>query len=138
VVAVEDRRRGRRRAITAFGHWDLDGNGSNLIPTKALAQLGIKRVFNAHVHQPRHFERTGIEIINVGSLQTYGHGEGEELYVTIDVDQLKSNPDRYRDKCARIRLKEGELPLRWTAFRYRSRRRRRTSTSAPTTTKPST
>ena len=22
-------------AITAFGHWDLDGNGPNLIPTKA-------------------------------------------------------------------------------------------------------
>ena len=40
-------------AVTAFGHWDLDGNGPNLIPTKALARLGIKRVFNGHVHQPR-------------------------------------------------------------------------------------
>jgi hypothetical protein len=40
---------------------------------------------------------------------SYGHGEGEELYVTIDLDQLKSDPDQYRDKCVRIRLKEGEL-----------------------------
>ena len=37
-------------AVTAFGHWDIDGNGPNLIPTKALARLGIKRVFNGHVH----------------------------------------------------------------------------------------
>jgi hypothetical protein len=54
-------------------------------------------------------ERDGIEIINVGSLQPFGHGEGEELYVTIDLDQLKSDPDQYRDKCVRIRLKEGEV-----------------------------
>jgi DNA repair exonuclease SbcCD nuclease subunit len=96
-------------AITAFGHWDLDGNGPNLIPTKALARLGIQRVFNGHVHQPRCLERHGIEIINVGSLQPLGHGEGEEMYVTIDLDQLKSDPDQYRDKCVRIRLKQGEL-----------------------------
>ena len=96
-------------AVTAFGHWDLDGNGSNLIPTKALAQLGIKRVFNGHVHQPRSLERDGIEIINVGSLHPFGHGEGEEMYVTIELDQFKSAPDQYRDKCVRIRLKEGEL-----------------------------
>jgi hypothetical protein len=53
--------------------------------------------------------RDGLEINNVGSLQAYGHGEGEDLYVTIDLDQFKSNPDQYRDKCVRIRLKEGEL-----------------------------
>jgi hypothetical protein len=29
--------------------------------------------------------------------------------VTIDLDELKSDPDHYRDKCVRIRLKEGEL-----------------------------
>jgi hypothetical protein len=46
-------------AVTAFGHWDLDGNGPNLIPTKALARLGIKRVFNGHVHQPRCLDATG-------------------------------------------------------------------------------
>ncbi len=96
-------------AITAFGHWDLDGNGPNLIPTKALARLGIKRVFNGHVHLPRALERDGIEIINVGSLQPLGHGEGEEMYVTIELDQFKSDPDQYRDKCVRLRLKEGEL-----------------------------
>jgi hypothetical protein len=98
-----------RDAMTAFSHWDLDGNGPNLIPTTALARLGIKRVFNGHVHLPRALERDGIEIINVGSLQPLGHGEGEEMYVTIDLDHLKSDPDQYRDKCVRIRLKQGEL-----------------------------
>ena len=29
--------------------------------------------------------------------------------MTIDIDQFKSDPDQYRDKCVRIRLKEGEL-----------------------------
>ncbi len=96
-------------AITAFSHWDIDGNGPNLIPTKALARLGIKRVFNGHVHLPRALERDGIEIMNVGSPQPFGHGEGEELYVTIELDQFKSDPDQYRDKCVRLRLKEGEL-----------------------------
>jgi hypothetical protein len=61
-----------------------------------------------HVHQPRALQRDGIEIVNVGSMQPYGHGEGEELYVTIELDQFKSDPDQYRDKCVRIRLKEGE------------------------------
>ena len=31
------------------------------------------------------------------------------MYVTIELDQFKSDPDQYRDKCVRIRLKEGEL-----------------------------
>jgi DNA repair exonuclease SbcCD nuclease subunit len=97
------------RAVTAFGHWDLDGNGPNLIPTKALVQLGVKRVYNGHVHLPRVLERDGIEIINVGSLQPFAHGEGEEMYVTIGLEELRSHPDQYRDKCVRIRLKEGEL-----------------------------
>ena len=30
------------------------------------------------------------------------------MYVTIELDQFKSDPDQYRDKCVRIRLKEGE------------------------------
>ena len=29
--------------------------------------------------------------------------------MTIDLDQFKSGPDQYRDKCVRLRLKEGEL-----------------------------
>ncbi len=29
--------------------------------------------------------------------------------MTIDLDRLKSDLDQYRDKCVRIRLKEGEL-----------------------------
>ena len=31
------------------------------------------------------------------------------MYVTIELDQFKSDPDQYRDKCVRLRLKEGEL-----------------------------
>ncbi len=29
------------------------------------------------------------------------------MYVTIELDQFKSDPDQYRDKCVRIRLKGG-------------------------------
>ena len=47
--------------------------------------------------------------VNVGSLQAFAHSEGEDLYVTIDLDQLKSDPDQYRGKCVRFRLKEGGL-----------------------------
>lgn len=96
-------------ALTAFGHWDLDGTGPNLIPLKALAQIGVKRVYNGHVHLPRIIDREGIQIINVGSLQPFAHGEGEEMYVSIGLEELKSAPEQYRDKCVRVRLQEGEV-----------------------------
>jgi DNA repair exonuclease SbcCD nuclease subunit len=94
-------------ASIAVGHWDLDGNGPNLIPTKTLAALGIRRVLNGHVHLPRIETRDGIEIINIGSLQPLAHGEGDELYVTVSLEELKHGD--YSDKCVRVRLAEGEL-----------------------------
>ena len=87
---------------TAFGHWDLDGSGSNLIPIEALERIGIKKVFNGHVHLPRAEQREGIEIINVGSLQPFAHGEGNELYVTVTLDEAKTLD--LRDKSVRVRL----------------------------------
>ncbi len=94
------------QCTTAFGHWDLDGSGSNLIPIEALKRIGIKKVFNGHVHLPRVEEREGIEIINVGSLQPFAHGEGNELYVTVTLDEAKTLD--LRDKSVRVRLNQGE------------------------------
>jgi DNA repair exonuclease SbcCD nuclease subunit len=92
---------------TAFGHWDLDGSGSNLIPIAALKRIGIRKVFNGHVHLPRLEERDGIEIINVGSLQPFAHGEGNELYLTVTLDEAKVLD--LKEKCVRVRLNEGEI-----------------------------
>lgn len=95
-------------ANIAFGHWDLDGNSPNLIPVGHLADLGVMRVYNGHVHLPREEVREGIHIVNVGSLQPYAHGEGDELYVTTTLDVIRSSPDAYKDKCVRVRLQENE------------------------------
>jgi hypothetical protein len=45
--------------------------GVQPIPTKGLAQLGIKRVFNGHVHQPRCLERDGIQMGSPGRRKSY-------------------------------------------------------------------
>jgi DNA repair exonuclease SbcCD nuclease subunit len=95
------------QCTTAFGHWDFDGSGPNLIPIEALKRIGIKKVFNGHVHLPRVEQREGMEIINVGSLQPFAHGEGNELYVTVTLDEAKTLD--LRGKCVRVRLNEGEI-----------------------------
>lgn len=95
-------------APTAFGHWDLDGHSSNLIPIQALKDIGVTRVFNGHVHLPRVEIRDGLEIINVGSLLPLAHGEGEEMHVTIGLDELRADPELYVNKCVRLRLEPGE------------------------------
>ena len=92
---------------TAFGHWDLDGDGPNLIPIDALKELGVNRVFNGHVHLPRYEVRNGIEIINVGSLQPFAYGEGDEFYVTVSLEEARTQD--FKDKCVRIRLQPGEV-----------------------------
>jgi predicted phosphodiesterase len=94
-------------AKTAFGHWDLDGVSQNLIPIDALKELGVERVFNGHVHLPRTETRDGIKIINVGSLQAYAHGEGSEFYLTVSLEEARTQD--FKDKCVRIRLQPGEV-----------------------------
>jgi DNA repair exonuclease SbcCD nuclease subunit len=98
-------------AKITFGHWDVDGLGDshNLIPTKLLAELGVKRAFTGHVHKPDSFTRDGVDVVVVGSLQPYSHGEGD-MYVSLSLDEARLiDPAAIRDKCIRIRLQPGEV-----------------------------
>jgi DNA repair exonuclease SbcCD nuclease subunit len=97
-------------AEIAVGHWDVDsfGDDHNLIPTKLLAELGVKRAFTGHVHKPDRFTRDGVDVVVVGSLQPFSHGEGP-MYVTLSLDEARQvDPATIRDKCVRIQLKPGE------------------------------
>lgn len=80
----------------------------NLIPTKLLAELGIKAAYTGHAHKPDRFARDDVEVVVVGSLQPYAHGEGD-LYVTLSLDEARRvDPASLKDKCVRIQLQPGE------------------------------
>lgn len=111
----------------AFFHADVDPrNGpENLIPTEALAELGITRAFTGHDHKPRRFEREGVDVTVVGSLQPFAFGEqvDDKLYVTISYDEAKTDPSCYKDKVVRVDLRKGEardLDLDCLQLVYRS------------------
>jgi DNA repair exonuclease SbcCD nuclease subunit len=98
-------------AEIAVGHWDVDsfGDDHNLIPTKLLAELGVKRAFTGHVHKPDRFTRDGIDVVVVGSLQPFSHGEGD-MYITLSLDEAREvDPAAIWDKCVRIQLQAGEI-----------------------------
>jgi DNA repair exonuclease SbcCD nuclease subunit len=97
-------------AEIAMGHWDVEGFGDNhnLIPTRLLAELGVSRAFTGHVHKPDSFRRDGVDVVVVGSLQPFSHGEGN-MYVTLTIDEAREvDPTTIKDKCVRIQLKPGE------------------------------
>ena len=97
-------------AEIAVGHWDVDsfGNDHNLIPTRLLAEMGVKRAFTGHVHKPDRFSRDGIDVVVVGSLQPFSHGEGP-MYVTLRLDEVREvDPTTITNKCVRIQLQPGE------------------------------
>jgi DNA repair exonuclease SbcCD nuclease subunit len=91
----------------AFGHWDTIFGEENMIPTEALAAAGCKLAYTGHVHKPDRFERDGVEVVVVGSLQPYAHGEGD-LYVTLTLAQLQTTNQDLRNKCVRVVLGPGE------------------------------
>ncbi|BCJ91741.1 hypothetical protein IZ6_24760 [Terrihabitans soli] len=95
----------------AVGHWDVDGQGSNLIPTDVLADRGIVQAFTGHVHKPDQFKRHGVDVTVVGSMLPYAHGEeiNDDLYVTTNLEAVKADPGSFRNKIVRIDLKPGEL-----------------------------
>lgn len=97
----------------AVGHWDVDERMDpfNLVPTKKLAAAGVKTVFTGHDHKARTLNRDGIEVVVVGSMQPFAHGEenDEALYVTRSLAEVLDDPKAYRDKCLRIRLESGEV-----------------------------
>jgi hypothetical protein len=70
--------------------------------------LGVKRAFTGHVHKPDRFTRDGVDVVVVGSLQAFSHGEGP-MYVTLSLDEAREvDPAAIRDKCVRIQLRRGE------------------------------
>lgn len=114
---------------TAYGHWDTDPRGShhNLIPTQALAKIGIERAFTGHVHKPDQFVRDGVDVTVVGSMQPYAQGEdggqGSVRYVTLDLERLHElmevAPTVLAGSCVRLRLApgeqwDGEIPDCWS------------------------
>ena len=91
---------------TVYSHWDLDSFGGpdfNLIPYAALNKHGVKDVYNGHVHKKNEFDRAGIHVHVVGSLQPYAHGEesDESLYVTRKFSEL-GDLSAYRHKALRV------------------------------------
>lgn len=88
-----------------FGHFDTEFGDHNMVPT----ELNFERIYTGHVHKPDRFTRHGTEVVIVGSLQPYAHGEeiNHDLYVTLRPDQLAGAGD-LTNKCVRIlgRLEE--------------------------------
>lgn len=94
-----------------FGHWDTaaypDAPTTNLVPYKELAELGVKTVYNGHVHRPHVFTNGGVTINVVGSMQPYAHGEevNDSLYITIPFKDLnRYSSDSLRNRCVRVVL----------------------------------
>lgn len=91
----------------AFGHWDTVFGADNMIPTKQLAAAGCKVAYTGHVHLPDQFKRDGVEVIQVGSMQPYAHGEDYgEMYVTLGLDEITG--ENLTDKCVRVSLLPGQ------------------------------
>ena len=91
-----------------FMHHDFtDFGGDHVIPTRLLAEKGIKRVINGHDHIARTEKRHGVEVIMTGSMQPYSHAEDpeERLYLTRTLDQLGDA----KNKNVRLVLAEGEV-----------------------------
>lgn len=96
----------------AFGHWDTIFGFDNLIPTARMAELGIKRAYTGHVHQPDAFTRDGVRVNVVGSMQPYAHGEDDPddpdpMYVTLSLAEIEGR--NLRNKCVRVKLAPGEV-----------------------------
>lgn len=98
---------------TAYGHWDADPRTAthNLIPTKALAAAGIKQAYTGHVHLPATFNRDGVQVEIVGSMQPYAQGEdggqGHIRYATLSLAELEAAGD-LSNTVVRLQLAPGE------------------------------
>lgn len=81
-----------------FGHFDIEFGDHNQIPTT----LDFERIYTGHDHKARRLTRHGTEIIVVGSMQPYAHGEetDDSLYLTLRADEVRGHD--FRNKCVRI------------------------------------
>jgi DNA repair exonuclease SbcCD nuclease subunit len=102
------------KTLAALGHWDLTSHGSdfNLVPTEALAKLGVPVVYTGHIHKAQTIERHGVTVHAVGSLQPYAHGEqqvGDTFYQTLTLEEFGvRDPAEFKDVNLRIILKGNE------------------------------
>ncbi|MBD9544223.1 metallophosphoesterase [Ensifer sp. ENS04] len=82
-----------------FGHFDVEFGEHNMVPT----ELHYDRIYTGHDHKARTLTRHGTEVVVVGSMQPYAHGEepDDSLYVTLTADQLAGAGDLH-NKCVRI------------------------------------
>ena len=95
-----------------FGHWDtknFGGDDSNLLPYDLLRGL-TKQVYTGHVHKPERFDASGLEVVVVGSMQPYAHGECADndpapMYFTTTPDELEGVD--VSDRCVRLILPAG-------------------------------
>lgn len=92
----------------AFGHWDTIFGHDNMIPTEKLELMGCTLAYTGHVHLPDEFTRNYVQVVQVGSMQPYAHGEDDgEMYVTVTSDQLAGKD--LSKKCVRVQLRPGEI-----------------------------
>lgn len=92
----------------AIGHYDTVFGKDNMIPTEKLAEKGCKVAYTGHVHLPDEFDRDGVHVVQVGSMQPYAHGEDRgEMYVTLRPDEVEGKD--LSQKCVRIQLEPGEV-----------------------------
>ena len=93
----------------AFGHWDTAFSDHNMVPTEA----GVPKLYTGHVHKPATFTRDGTEVIGVGSMQPYAHGEevNDDLYITLSEEQFQDQKlEDLKNKCVRLLFPyDGEL-----------------------------
>ncbi|MGO7308794.1 metallophosphoesterase [Rhizobium ruizarguesonis] len=82
-----------------FGHFDVEFGEHNMVPTK----LHFERIYTGHDHKARTLKRDGTEVVVVGSMQPYAHGEepDDSLYITVRAEDI-TDPSIFRDKCLRI------------------------------------
>lgn len=110
------------RLDAVFGHWDVESYGSsahdfNMVPTAVLSKI-TGTIYTGHVHRPTQFERDGVTVNVVGSMQPYAHGEDAEgqFYVTRGFEEYEkiSADETERAKLVnvniRVLVKEGQVP----------------------------
>lgn len=93
-----------------YGHWDIETYGGdntfNIIPTKILSNV-TKAVKTGHIHKPRKFERDGVSVDVVGSMQPYAHGEdpGTTYYKTTRFEDFAAYGETEKAWCRNLNLR---------------------------------
>lgn len=106
-----------------FGHWDVESYGGdhtfNMVPTRILSRV-TKTIYTGHIHKPTAFDRDGVRVNVVGSMQPYAHGEEQEgvhrWYRTIPYGEytvLRNAPEvlpAFHNANVRVIVQDGEAP----------------------------